>query len=86
MKDGKLDFTSTEIDQNISKSELRIYNFKLQDMPALTKLLSLASLQGIADLATGEGIRFNEFDMFFENSKNLLKLMKYMHLDQQYQF
>ena len=34
-------------------------------MPALTKLLSLASLQGIADLATGEGIRFNEFDMFF---------------------
>ena len=43
-------------------------------MPALTKLLSLASLQGIADLATGEGIRFNEFDMFFENSKNLIKI------------
>ena len=41
-------------------------------MPALTKLLSLASLQGIADLATGEGIRFNEFDMFFENSKDLI--------------
>ena len=71
---GKLDFTSTEINQNISKSELRIYNFKLHDMPALTKLLSLASLQGIADLATGEGIRFNEFDMFFENSKNLIKI------------
>ena len=34
-------------------------------MPMLTKLLSLASLQGIADLATGEGIRFNEFDMYF---------------------
>ena len=31
-------------------------------------------MQGIADLATGEGIRFNEFDMFFENSKNLIKI------------
>ncbi len=71
---GKLDYTSTEINEDISKSELRIYEFKLQDMPALTKLLSLASLQGIADLATGEGIRFNDFEMFFENSKNLIKI------------
>ena len=43
-------------------------------MPALTKLLSLASLQGIADLATGEGIRFDEFEMLFDNSKNLIKI------------
>ena len=78
-EDGKLDYTSTEINENLSKSELRIYDFKLQDMPALTKLLSLASLQGIADLATGQGIRFNEFDMFFENSENLITKMKYMH-------
>ena len=73
-EDGKFDYTSTEIKKNLSNSELRIYDFKLQDMPALTKLLSLASLQGIADLATGEGIRFNEFDMFFENSKDLIKI------------
>ena len=73
-EDGKLDYTSTEISNNLSQSELRIYDFKLQDMPALTKLLSLASLQGIADLATGEGIRFNEFDMFFDNSKNLITI------------
>ena len=71
-EDGKLDYTSTEINNDLSNSELRIYDFKLRDMPALTKLLSLASLQGIADLATGEGIRFNEFDMFFENSKDLI--------------
>ncbi len=73
-EDGNLDYTSTEINEDLSKSELRIYNFKLQNMPALTKLLSLASLQGIADLATGEGIRFNEFDMFFDNSKNLITI------------
>ena len=72
--DGKLDYTSTEKNKDTSKSELRIYDFKLQDMPALTKLLSLASLQGIADLATGEGIRFIEFDMFFDNSKNLITI------------
>ena len=36
--------------------------------------MSLASLQGIADLATGEGIRFNEVEMFFNNSKNLITI------------
>ena len=71
---GKLDFISTEVNDELSNSELRIYDFKVKDMPVLTKLLSLASLQGIADLATGEGIRFNEFDMFFENSKNLIEI------------
>ena len=73
-EDGRLDYTSTEVSNDLSKSELRIYNFKLQDMPALTKLLSLSSLQGIADLATGEGIRFNEFDMFYSSSKNLITI------------
>ena len=73
-EDGKLDFTSTKTNESFSKSELRIYDFKLKDMPVLTKLLSLASLQGIADLATGEGIRFNEFDMYFDNSDNLINI------------
>jgi len=73
-ENGKFDYTSTEINDELSNSELRIYDFKLKDMPALTKLLSLASLQGIADLATGEGIRFDEFDMFFDNSNNLITI------------
>ena len=33
-EDGKLDYTSTEINNEISNSELRIYDFKLQNMPA----------------------------------------------------
>ena len=37
----------------------------------LTKLLTLASLQGIADLLSGEGIRFNEFEMKFNNRASL---------------
>ena len=43
-------------------------------MPALTKILTLASLQGIADLLTGEGIRFNEFDMKFKNKNKLMTI------------
>ena len=39
----------------ITKSTLKIDNFKIQEIPVLAKLLTLASLQGIADLLTGEG-------------------------------
>ena len=39
-------------------------------MPVLAKILTLASLQGIADLLTGEGIRFEEFEMNFSNEKS----------------
>ena len=71
--DGKIDFYSVK-EKNISNSTLNIFNFKVKEMPALTKLLSLASLQGIADLMTGEGIRFNEFEMNFNNKKNLMTI------------
>jgi hypothetical protein len=37
-------------------------------------LLSLASLQGIADLLTGEGIRFTDFEMIFSNNKDLMTI------------
>ena len=40
-------------------------------MPVFAKLLSLASLQGIADLLTGEGIRFTNFEMNFSKQKGL---------------
>ena len=40
----------------------------------LTKLLTLASLQGIADLLSGEGIRFNEFEMNFSNKDNMMTI------------
>ena len=36
--------------------------------------MTLASLQGIADLLSGEGIRFNEFEMNFSNKKNLMTI------------
>ena len=72
-EDGFLDFYSIK-KNNKSKSKLNIYDFKLKELPTLTKILTLASLQGIADLLTGEGIRFNEFEMNFNNKNNLMTI------------
>ena len=72
-EDGKLDFQSIE-NNEISESKLKIYDFRLKEMPALTKILTLASLQGIADVLSGEGIRFDEFEMIFQNKDNLITI------------
>ncbi len=71
--EGYLDFVSTKQDGK-SISNLKIYDFKLKQLPTLTKLLTLASLQGIADILTGEGIRFDEFEMKFNNRDNLMTI------------
>ncbi len=71
--EGSLDFYSIKKD-NKTNSTLKIYDFKLKELPALTKILTLASLQGIADLLSGEGIRFNEFEMNFTNSGQLMTI------------
>ena len=71
--EGSLDFySSKKFDETIST--LKIYDFKLKELPALTKILTLASLQGIADILSGEGIRFNEFEMNFKNKGNLMTI------------
>ena len=70
---GDLNFYSTKKD-NISDSVLKIDNFKVQEVPALAKLLSLASLQGVVDLLTGEGIRFTDFEMNFSNNNDLMTI------------
>ena len=72
-EEGTLEFNSKKIN-GVSTSNLKIYDFKLQELPALTKLLSLASLQGIADTLTGEGIRFNELEMNFTNKNNTITI------------
>jgi len=72
-EEGILDFYSTK-KEGESLSTLKIYDFKLKELPVLTKLLTLASLQGIADVFTGEGIRFNEFEMNFRNKGNLMTI------------
>ena len=71
--EGYLDFYSSK-KNSISNSKLIIDNFKVKEIPVLAKLLSLASLQGIADLLTGEGIRFTDFEMNFTNKDKLMTI------------
>src|SRR6056300_815290 len=71
--EGYLDFYSSK-NNGISNSKLIIDNFKVKEIPALAKILSLASLQGIADLLTGEGIRFTDFEMNFTNKAKLMTI------------
>ena len=71
--EGSLDFYSSK-KFNESTSQLKIYDFKLKELPILTKILTLASLQGIADILSGEGIRFDEFEMNFKNKNNLMTI------------
>ena len=54
-----------------SNALLTIEKFKVKKVPAFAKLLSLASLQGMADLLTGEGIRFDDLEIKFSNKKKL---------------
>jgi len=72
-EEGSLDFYSSK-KSGESLSQLKIYDFKLKELPLLTKILTLASLQGIADILSGEGIRFDEFEMNFKNKGNLLTI------------
>jgi len=69
-EEGYLDFYSSK-KGDVSNSVLIINDFKVKKVPVFAKLLSLASLQGIADLLTGEGIRFTNFEMNFSNQKGL---------------
>ncbi len=71
--EGSLDFYSSKKSKK-SVSQVKIYDFKLKELPILTKILTLASLQGIADILSGEGIRFTEFEMNFRNEGNLMTI------------
>ena len=70
---GKIDFYSVK-ENKVSKSQLKIFEFSLKELPALTKILTLASLQGIADILSGEGVGFDELEMNFTNKKNLMEI------------
>tara|TARA_B100002052_G_scaffold55880_1_gene49077 strand:+ start:518 stop:3097 length:2580 start_codon:yes stop_codon:yes gene_type:complete len=72
-KEGKLLYESSEFDGKIT-SNLKIIDFKVKEVPVLAKLLTLASLQGIADLLTGEGIRFTDLEMDYEILGNTTKI------------
>ncbi len=76
---GKLLYTSI-IDGTLSNSKLKIEDFKVINAPGVVKLLSLADLGGLADLAEGEGLSFNLLEIDMEKNKNFLKLNEILAL------
>ncbi len=72
-EDGKLEYEST-ISKEGSSSNLLITDFKVSKVPALAQLLTLASLQGIADTLSGEGIRFESFEMKSNSKGNVMNI------------
>ena len=76
---GKLIFTSV-IEDTMSNSNLKIENFKVINAPGVIKLLSLADLGGLADLARGEGLTFDLLEINMEKNKNFLKLNEILAL------
>ncbi len=70
---GKLEYESI-ISKKVSNSNLLITDFKVSKVPALAQLLTLASLQGIADTLSGEGIRFESFEMKSNSKGDVLNI------------
>ena len=76
---GKLLFNSI-IDNSKSNSKIKIEKFKLVNAPGVIKLLSLADLGGLADLAEGEGLSFDLLEIDMEKKNNFLKLNEILAL------
>ena len=76
---GKLLFSSV-ISEGSSDSKLKIENFKVINAPGMVKLLSLADLGGLADLAEGEGISFQILEISMQKKKDVLKLNEILAL------
>ena len=76
---GKLLFTSI-MDGSRSNSNLKIENFKVINAPGLIKLLSLADLSGLEDLAKGDGLTFELLEINMEKNKDFLKLNEILAL------
>ena len=71
---------SASIDKNLTTSKLKIEDFKVVNAPGMVKLLSLADLGGLADLAEGEGISFDTLEIEMIRNKNKLTISEILAL------
>ncbi len=72
LSDGKLLFSSV-IEGVYSNSKLKIEDFKVINAPGMVKLLSLADLGGLADLAEGEGLSFDVLEISLIDDDSFIK-------------
>ena len=72
---GTLEIYRETFSDDFSITEIRIKNFYLNELPVLTKILSLASFSGISDLLSGKGIFFKEAYLKYELLDSELKII-----------
>jgi len=70
IKGGKLLY-NLAFDDKESVSRITIENFKVIKAPAFTKILTLADLDGIADLLSGEGMSFDILKIKMKSDKKI---------------
>jgi len=66
---GKLEFNSEDLSATSSKGKIIITDFKIKEISVLAQILSLASVTGILDTLKGEGIRFDNTVIVYENDE-----------------
>ena len=66
---GKIEFTSEDLSATSSKGKIIVTDFKIKEIPVLAQILSLASVTGILDTLKGEGIRFDNTVIVYENDE-----------------
>ena len=76
---GKLLYSSV-FDGVNSNSKLKIENFKVINAPGMIKLLSLADLGGLVDIAEGDGLSFDVLEINMERNEDFLKLNEILAL------
>ena len=79
LSEGKLLYTSIISGKDFS-SKLKIEDFKVTNAPGLIKLLSLADLGGLADLAKGQGLSFDSLEIEMSREKGFLKIIEILAL------
>ena len=72
LSEGKLLYTSI-IEDTSSNSKLIIEDFRVINAPGMVKLLSLADLGGLADLASGEGLSFDTLEIKMSSDNDFVK-------------
>ncbi len=73
LEGGNLLYVST-FDKKKSYNELTINDFKLNNAPALAKILTLADLKGLTDTLKGEGISFETLSIKYESDSSTMNI------------
>ena len=79
LKGGKLLYKMS-FDDKVSVSKMTIENFKVIKAPALAKLLTLADLEGVSDLLSGEGMSFDILEINMKSENNVTNVEEILAL------